>query len=112
MSTHTEQLRRRTTASSKSNTSSESTMNNNNNNTNTRSFEHGAGLSAPSMMKSSPSQSGTALKLHVPLLYAILPAFLQRCIMAWSLTKLQFLHWNIRQVLIHLYARSLKSYSY
>lgn len=38
----------------------------------------GKGLSAPSMLNASPSQSGEVLKLHVPVFYTLLPAFLQR----------------------------------
>lgn len=38
----------------------------------------GKGLSATSMLNASPSQTGPALKLHVPVFYTLLPAFLQR----------------------------------
>mmetsp|Transcript_18957 Transcript_18957/g.31418 ORF Transcript_18957/g.31418 Transcript_18957/m.31418 type:complete len:274 (+) Transcript_18957:143-964(+) len=38
----------------------------------------GKGLSAPSMLKASPSHTGPVLKLHVPIFYTLLPAFLQR----------------------------------
>ena len=44
----------------------------------------GAGLSASAMINASPSQQGTVFKLQVPLLYSVLPAFLQRIICSWS----------------------------
>ena len=47
----------------------------------------GAGLSAPVMMRGSPSQSGTALKLHVPLLFSILPTFIQRLVSSIGLLR-------------------------
>jgi hypothetical protein len=40
----------------------------------------GKGLSARSMLQASPSQSGPVLKLHVPIFYTLLPAFLQRLV--------------------------------
>jgi hypothetical protein len=40
--------------------------------------EIGKGLSAPSLLKSAPNHAGPALKLHVPLLFTLLPTFLQR----------------------------------
>lgn len=40
----------------------------------------GKGLSATSMLQASPSQTGPAMKLHVPILYSILPGFLRSLI--------------------------------
>lgn len=37
----------------------------------------GKGLAASSMLQAAPSQSGPAMKLHVPILYSILPDFLR-----------------------------------
>ena len=37
----------------------------------------GKGLSATSMLQASPSQAGPAMKLHIPILFTILPSFLQ-----------------------------------
>lgn len=47
----------------------------------------GAGLSAPVMMRGSPSQSGTALKLHIPLLFSVLPTFLQSLVSSIGLLR-------------------------
>jgi len=44
----------------------------------------GAGLYAKVMIESSPQQHGVVLKLHVPILYTILPEVIQRIILSWS----------------------------
>ena len=49
----------------------------------------GAGLSANAMIAASPSHHGKVYKLQVPLLFSILPSFLQRIICSW--TALSFL---------------------
>lgn len=51
-------------------------------------FILGRGLEAPAMLKATPSQNGTVLKLHVPLLFGILPEFLKRIVVSY-----QFLSW-------------------
>jgi hypothetical protein len=38
----------------------------------------GKGLAASSMLQASPSQAGPAMKLHIPVIYTLLPGFLQR----------------------------------
>jgi hypothetical protein len=51
------------------------------------SSRNGAGLSVAAMMKASPSQSGRAIKLHVPLLFSILPTFIQRIVSSIGLLR-------------------------
>ncbi len=60
----------------------------------------GAGLTAKSMIDSSPQQHGVVLKLHVPILYSILPEFLQKIIL--SLSFLSFLGptWEQRYLIL------------
>jgi len=55
--------------------------------------ELGAGLVAKSLIDSSPQHHGVVVKLHVPLLYSILPTFIQQFILNWSflLAPLSFL---------------------
>mmetsp|Transcript_8116 Transcript_8116/g.20118 ORF Transcript_8116/g.20118 Transcript_8116/m.20118 type:complete len:235 (-) Transcript_8116:576-1280(-) len=45
-------------------------------------FTPGAGLSAGALIKASPQHQGPVLKLHIPVLYSILPAFIQRIILS------------------------------
>jgi len=59
-------------------------------------FTHGVGLSAPSLMRASPGHHGPALKLHVPLIYSILPEFLQRIILYFSCLSFLAPQWKLR----------------
>jgi hypothetical protein len=81
-----QEIRRRTAGST---TVMQSTSNNNNEDAQESflSSRNGAGLSATAMMKASPSQSGIAIKLHVPLLFSILPTFIQRIISSIGLFR-------------------------
>jgi hypothetical protein len=48
-------------------------------------FLVGRGLAAQSLIDSSPNHHGVVLKLHIPVLYSVLPEFIQRFILSWSL---------------------------
>ena len=56
-----------------------------NNNSDDDIFIAGRGLAAQSLIDSSPQHHGVVLKLHIPILYSILPEFIQRFILSWSL---------------------------
>lgn len=47
-------------------------------------YEPGAGLNAKSLIHCKPQHHGEVLKLHIPLLYSVLPFFVQRFILKWS----------------------------
>lgn len=57
----------------------------------------GRGLEAPAMLKSSPSHNGTVLKLHLPLIFSVLPDFLKRLVVAYDYAWLSFLQPEWRQ---------------
>jgi len=60
----------------------------------------GAGLSAKVMIESSPQQHGVVLKLHVPILYTILPEFIQRIILSWSFLSFLAPSWQQRYLIL------------
>lgn len=60
----------------------------------------GAGLAAKSMIDSSPQQHGVVLKLHVPLLYSILPEFLQKFILSFSFLSFLGPTWEQRYLIL------------
>ena len=60
----------------------------------------GAGLVAKSMIDSSPQQHGVVLKLHVPILYSILPGFLQRIILSFSFLSFLGPTWKQRYLIL------------
>jgi hypothetical protein len=62
--------------------------------------QHGSGLSAKSMIDSSPQQHGVVLKLHVPLLYSILPEFIQRIILSVSFLSFLGPTWKQRYLIV------------
>jgi len=62
--------------------------------------QHGSGLSAKSMIDSCPQQHGVVLKLHVPLLYSILPEFLQRIILSISFLSFLGPTWKQRYLIV------------
>lgn len=62
--------------------------------------EPGSGLSANALVEASPQQHGVVLKLHVPLLYSILPAFLQRFILSWSILSFLAPSWKQRYLIL------------
>lgn len=60
----------------------------------------GAGLSAASLIDSAPQQHGVVLKLHIPILYTILPEFLQRFILSWSFLSFLAPSWKQRHLIL------------
>ncbi|CAB9496926.1 expressed unknown protein [Seminavis robusta] len=60
----------------------------------------GRGLSAPDMIKASPSQHGVALKLHVPLIFGILPTSLKRLVMTYSCFSWLMPQWRQRYLIL------------
>lgn len=58
-----------------------------------------SGLVANSMINASPSQHGPVYKLHVPLLYSILPAFWQRFICSWRCLSFLAPKWEERYLI-------------
>lgn len=59
----------------------------------------GAGLSANAMIAASPSHHGKVYKLQIPLLFSVLPRFLQRLICSWSLGFLARPTWKERYLI-------------
>ena len=62
--------------------------------------EPGAGLSAKAMIDTSPQQHGVVLKLHVPIFYSVLPAFLQRIILSFSFLSFLAPSWKQRYLIL------------
>lgn len=60
----------------------------------------GSGLAAKSMIDSSPQQHGVVLKLHVPILYSILPEFLQKIILSFSFLSFLAPTWKQRYLIL------------
>lgn len=60
----------------------------------------GTGLSAASLIDSAPQQHGVVLKLHIPVLYTILPEFLQRFILSWSVLSFLAPSWKQRHLIL------------
>lgn len=63
-------------------------------------LNQGAGLSAKLMIDSSPQQHGVVLKLHVPMLFRLLPAALQRWVMTVSCLKFLAPSWKQRYLIL------------
>jgi hypothetical protein len=59
----------------------------------------GAGLSASAMIRASPSQHGAVYKLQVPVMFSILPSFLQRIICSWSCVSFLAPKWKERYLI-------------
>jgi hypothetical protein len=59
----------------------------------------GAGLSSNAMISASPSQHGAVYKLQVPVLFSILPEFLQRLICSWSCLAFLAPKWKERYLI-------------
>eukprot|EP00543_Licmophora_paradoxa_P004049 CAMPEP_0202450180 /NCGR_PEP_ID=MMETSP1360-20130828/8810_1 /ASSEMBLY_ACC=CAM_ASM_000848 /TAXON_ID=515479 /ORGANISM="Licmophora paradoxa, Strain CCMP2313" /LENGTH=235 /DNA_ID=CAMNT_0049068335 /DNA_START=1 /DNA_END=708 /DNA_ORIENTATION=+ len=59
------------------------------------------GLSAESLLKASPPQYGTTLKLNVPIMFTIAPEFVQRAIVSWSCLSCLAPQWK-KRLLIQL----------
>mmetsp|Transcript_22774 Transcript_22774/g.31828 ORF Transcript_22774/g.31828 Transcript_22774/m.31828 type:complete len:239 (+) Transcript_22774:29-745(+) len=59
-----------------------------------------SGLSASSMMAASPSQSGKVMKLHVPALYSLCPAFIQRLLLSWNFLSFLAPTWKERHLIL------------
>jgi hypothetical protein len=89
------ELRQRSSGASR-----DSSNNNMPNETDSFVREAGAGLSAKSMIATSPQQHGVVLKLHVPVLYTILPEFLQRIILSWSFLSFMAPAWKQRYLIL------------
>lgn len=70
------------------------------NNTNRPTCEVGAGLSAPSMLEASPSQHGTVLKLHVPLIFGILPTSWKTLVLSWNCLRWFMPQWHQRYLIM------------
>jgi hypothetical protein len=66
----------------------------------TEAFVPGAGLSASALINSDPQHHGVVLKLHIPILYSILPEFLQRIILSWSFLSFLAPHWKQRHLVL------------
>ncbi len=64
------------------------------------SFTPGAGLSARAMIDSAPQHHGRVQKLHIPVFYSLLPAFIQRFILAWSCLKSFAPSWKERHLIL------------
>ena len=60
----------------------------------------GTNLSAKSLIEASPQQHGQVLKLHVPILYTILPEFLKRIILSWSFLAFLGPSWKQRYLIL------------
>mmetsp|Transcript_3041 Transcript_3041/g.7168 ORF Transcript_3041/g.7168 Transcript_3041/m.7168 type:complete len:226 (+) Transcript_3041:124-801(+) len=63
-------------------------------------FTPGAGLSAKAMIDSNPQHHGTVQKLHIPVLYSLLPSFVQRLILSWSCFKSFAPSWKERHLIL------------
>lgn len=87
-------LRQRTAATTTSSTMS------NKRETETEAFVPGAGLSANSLIDSDPQHHGVVLKLHIPILYSILPVFLQRIILSWPFLSFLAPQWKQRHLVL------------
>lgn len=59
----------------------------------------GAGLSANRMIAASPSHQGKVHKLQIPLLFSVLPAFLQRIICSYSILSFLAPKWKERYLI-------------
>lgn len=62
--------------------------------------QQGSGLAAKSMINSAPQQHGVVLKLHVPLLYSILPEFIQKVILSVSFLAFLGPTWKQRYLIL------------
>lgn len=62
--------------------------------------EPGSGLAAKAMIDTSPQQHGVVLKLHVPILYTLLPDFIQRIILSWSFLSFLAPSWKQRYLIL------------
>jgi hypothetical protein len=60
----------------------------------------GRGLSASNMIEASPSQHGVALKLHIPLLFGILPTSFKKLVMTWSCFAWLMPQWRQRYLIL------------
>mmetsp|Transcript_29041 Transcript_29041/g.70074 ORF Transcript_29041/g.70074 Transcript_29041/m.70074 type:complete len:259 (-) Transcript_29041:186-962(-) len=63
--------------------------------------EPGYGISVRGLIDASPQHHSVVLKLHVPVLYSILPAFIQRFILSWTfLAQLLGPTWKQRYLIV------------
>jgi hypothetical protein len=62
--------------------------------------EQGTGLSAKILMDASPQQHGIVLKLHVPLLYNLIPVCLQRILLAFQFLSFLLPSWKRRYLIL------------
>lgn len=60
----------------------------------------GTGLVAKRMIDSSPQHHGVVMKLHIPILYSILPEFLQRFILSISFLSFLAPQWKQRHLIL------------
>lgn len=60
----------------------------------------GAGLVAKSMIDTSPQHHGVVLKLHVPVIYTILPEFLRKIILSFSFLSFLAPSWKQRYLIL------------
>eukprot|EP00934_Nitzschia_sp_Nitz4_P004335 Nitzschia sp. Nitz4//scaffold131_size63436//12955//13617//NITZ4_006266-RA/size63436-processed-gene-0.96-mRNA-1//1//CDS//3329535241//4325//frame0 len=61
---------------------------------------HTSGLAAKSMIDSAPQQHGVVLKLHIPILFTILPEFLQNIILSFSFLSFLAPSWEQRYLIL------------
>jgi hypothetical protein len=66
----------------------------------TEAFVPGTGLSANALISSDPQYHGIVLKLHIPILYGILPEFLQKIILSWSFLSFLAPRWKQRHLVL------------
>jgi hypothetical protein len=66
----------------------------------TEAFVPGAGLSANALINSDPQCHGVVLKLHIPILYSILPELFQKIILSWSLLAFLAPQWKQRYLIL------------
>lgn len=60
----------------------------------------GAGLSAPSMLEASPSHHGVVLKLHIPLIFGVLPTALKNLVVSWNCLSWFMPQWHQRYLIL------------
>ena len=95
-------LRQRTTSTTMNNNDNDTSRSDGGNNDNDRFLrEPGYGISARGLIDASPQHHSVVLKLHVPVLYSILPAFIQRFILSWTfLAQLLGPTWKQRYLVV------------
>ena len=60
----------------------------------------GQGLSATNMLEASPSQHGVVFKLHIPVIFGLLPTSLQNLVMSWNCLSWLMPQWRQRYLIL------------